>query len=138
MKRIAAFVLLLCATGVAQSGAPIPDDQVPQRRVILKNNKVMVSLLSNPPGDATPMHIHDKDMVVVFVDGGKIQVTVPGKAPTTDKFEVGEVRFKEKGFTHSTKNLGTGQYRAVIVEFAEPQEKMTKVEKKSRTCTPDK
>jgi quercetin dioxygenase-like cupin family protein len=133
-----AVLLLLCAACLGQAGAPIPDNEVPQRKVILENNKVMASLLALPPGEATPMHKHDKDIVTVFVDGGKTQNTLYGKAPAADKMEMGEVRFKAAGFTHSTKNVGTSPFRAVIVEFAEPQGTMKKVGTKSRTCSPDK
>lgn len=137
MRRVAAAVLLLCAASVGQSGTPIPDDQVPQRKAILNNDKVQVSLLDIPPGDATPMHKHDKDMVTVFVDGGKTESTFFGKAPTADKMEVGEVRFRNEGFAHSTKNEGERPFRAVIAEFAEPQGKLKKVGTKSKTCAPD-
>jgi quercetin dioxygenase-like cupin family protein len=137
MRRVAAVLLLLCGCGVAQTGAPIPDDQVPQRKVILNNSKVQVSLLSLAPEDATPMHKHDKDMVTVFVDGGTTQSTLPGKAPMTDKMEVGEVRFRRGGFAHSTKNHGGKDLRAVIVEFAEAQGVSKKVGTKSKTCAPD-
>jgi quercetin dioxygenase-like cupin family protein len=138
MRRVLGAVLLLCAACLGQSGAPIPDNEVPQRKVILENNKVLVSLLSIPAGDATPMHKHDHDMVTVFVDGGKTQSTFLGKQPTADKMEVGEVRFRNAGFTHSTKNKGAGALRAVIVEFEEAQGAMKKVGTKSRTCSPDK
>jgi quercetin dioxygenase-like cupin family protein len=139
MRRVITAVLLLIgAACFGQAGAPIPDNEVPQRKVILENNKVMVSLLNLAPGDATPMHKHDKDMVTVFVDGGKTQHTLYGKEPTADKMEVGEVRFKNAGFTHSTKNEGAGAFRAVIVEFEEPQGQMEKQGTKSRTCAPDK
>ena len=137
MRRVAAVVFLLCMAGMAQTAAPIPDDQVPQRKEILNNNKVKVSLLNLAPGDATPMHKHDKDMVTVFVDGGKTQSTFFGRAPSANKFEVGEVRFRAAGFAHSTKNEGAKDFRAVIVEFAEAQGKMKKVGTKSKTCTPD-
>jgi quercetin dioxygenase-like cupin family protein len=138
MTRVMAVVFLLCAACVGQASTPIPDNEVPQRKVILENNKVMVSLLAIAPGDATPMHKHDKDMVTVFVDGGKTQHTLYGKASVADKMEVGEVRFKSAGLTHSTKNAGTQPLSAVIVEFAESQGAMKKVGTKSKTCSPDK
>ena len=137
MRRVAAVVILLCAASLGQAGAPIPDDQVPQRKVILNNNKVQVSLLSLAPGDATPMHKHDKDMVTVFVDGGKTQSTFLGKAPVSDKMEIGEVRVRNAGFAHSTENQGAKPFRAVIVEFVDAQGKLKKVGTKSRTCAPD-
>jgi quercetin dioxygenase-like cupin family protein len=136
MTRILAVALLLCATCVGQSAAPIPDDQVSQRKEILKNNRVLVSRLTLPPGDQTAMHKHDMDMVTVFVNGGLTKNTLLGKEPASDKMTVGEVRFKNMGFTHSTRNVGPNPLIAVIVEFIDPQGKLKNIGKKSQTCAP--
>ena len=138
MTRAIVVALLLCAVSVGQSAPLIPDNEVPQRKEIFKNNRVSVSRLELPPGDSTPMHKHDLDMVAVFVNGGQTQHTIPGKKPYSDKLDPGDVRFKSAGFTHSTKNLGSAPYVAVIVEFADAQGKLKKVGKKSQTCAPDK
>ncbi len=136
MTRAIAVVLLLCAAGFAQSAAPVPDNQVPQRKELLKNSKVDVNLLTLAPGEATPMHKHDRDLVTVFVTGGQTESTLLGKQSTKDKVEAGEVRFRNAGFSHSTKNVGSSPFEAVIVAFADAQGTMKRIHKKSQTCAP--
>lgn len=132
------MALLLCAAIIGVAAAPSQANELTQRKVILENSKVTVSLQAIAPGDATPMHRHDKDLIAVYVNGGKSEHTMQGKEPVTEKIEDGEVRFSSGGFSHSRKNLGTEPFRAVIVEFAEPQGKLEKLGTKSKTCAPDK
>ena len=124
MRRAAATLLLLCAACAGQAPAPIPDAEVPQRKEILRNHRVTVSLLELAPGEATPMHQHDRDMLEVFVNGGSTRDTTPGHKPAEDKMGVGEARFHSAGYVHAIKNEGASSLRVVLVEFADPQGKM--------------
>ena len=137
MGQVAAALLLLCAACAAQNSAPIPDNAVPQRHEILRNRHVTASLLELAPNDATPMHKHDHDMLSVFITGGHTQNTLFGHKPIADKMAVGEVRFRPAGYTHATRNEGADSFRAVIVDFADPQGKMKEVGSTSHTCNPD-
>jgi len=136
MRRVPVILLLLCSACAGQSPAPIPDSEVPQRKEILGNHRVTVSLLELAPGDATPMHQHDRDMLSVFVNGGHTQSRLLGHKPAADKMAVGEVRFRSAGFTHAAKNEGTDPFRVVIVEFADPQGKMEQIGTSSHYCNP--
>lgn len=136
MGQVPAVLLLLCAACAAQVSAPIPDSEVPQRKEILRNHRVAVSLLVLELGDATPMHRHDLDMLSVFVNGGHTRSTILGHKAISDSMSIGEVRFRNAGFTHATKNEGPGPFRAVIVEFADPQGKMKPVGTVSHYCNP--
>src|SRR5947208_2306071 len=89
--RFPAALFLFCTTCIGQAPAPIPDSEVPQRHEILHNRRVTVSLLELAPNDATPMHKHDRDMLSVFVSGGRTQNTLFGRKPAADKMSVGEV-----------------------------------------------
>ena len=136
MRRAAAALLLLCAACAGQVPAPIPDSEVPQRKEILRNHRVIVSLLELAPREATPMHQHDRDMLAVFVNGGRTRNTLLGHKPAADKMAVGEARFRNAGYAHATQNEGAGPFRVVIVEFADPQGKMEKVGTTSHYCNP--
>jgi len=136
MER-AAVLLLLCATCAGQVPAPAPDNEVPQRKEILSNHRVTVSLLDLAPHEGTPMHRHDRDMLAVFVDGGRTRNTVLGHKAVADKMAVGEARFLNAGYAHATRNTGLGRLRVVIVEFADPQGKMKEVGTASRYCNPN-
>ena len=114
-----------------------PGSEVPQRKEILRNDRVTVSLLELAPGEATPMLQHDRDMLAVFVNGGRTRNTVFGHKPAADNMAVGETRFHKAGYTHAIKNEGAGPFRVVIVEFADPQGKMERVGTASQYCNPD-
>ena len=135
MRR--AFILTLlcaaCAACAAQS-ASVPDDQVPQRKEILSNHHVTVSLLELASNDSTPSHKHDHDSIAVFVNGGHIQNNVQGQPPAENKIAVGEVRYRAGGYAHSVKNEGTDPLRVVVVEFNDPQGKMEQINTTSHTC----
>ena len=137
MLRAVATLLLLHVACAGQVPAPVPDTEVPQRKEILRNHRVTVSLLEVAPREATPMHRHDHDMLEVFIDGGRTRNTVLGHHAVADKMAVGEARFLNAGYAHATKNTGTGRLRVVIVEFSDPQGKMEEVGTVSHYCNPD-
>ncbi len=116
--------------------APIPANEVPQRKEILRNDRVTVSLLELAPHEATPMHRHDHDMLAVFVSGGRTQDTMFGHKPAEDTMAVGEVRFRNAGSAHAIKNEGADPFRVVIVELADPQGKMERVGTALHYCNP--
>ena len=67
------------------------------------------------------MHRHDKDLLTVFISGGRTTAVFEGSAPQTDTFVAGVVRYRQAGFAHSTQNDGSSDFRAVLLEFDEPQ-----------------
>jgi quercetin dioxygenase-like cupin family protein len=132
--RLAAIFLALCAVCAGQVSTPIPDNEVPQRKEILQNHRVTVSLLELALDEATPMHRHEHDIIAVFVNGGSAQNTGLGQKPSIEKIPVGEVRYRAAGYAHALKNQGTEALRAVIINFADPQGKMEPVGTSSHTC----
>jgi len=134
MKRAVVAILLLCAACAGQVGAPMKASEVPQRKEILRNHRVTASLLELAPRDATPMHQHDRDMITVFVNGGRTQSTLFGQKPTADHMAVGEVRFRHAGLVHAIKNEGAKPFRTVTVEFEDPQGKLQRKGTASQSC----
>jgi quercetin dioxygenase-like cupin family protein len=133
MQRAAAL-LLLCAVCAGQVPGPIPYSEMPQRKEILRNHRVTVSLVELAPREVTPMHKHELDMLEVFVNGGRAQNTVSGHKPAADKMAVGEVRFLNAGYSHAIENEGPGVFRVVTVEFADPQGKKEQLGTTSHYC----
>ena len=64
----------------------------------------------------TPMHFHDKDVVVVFLDDGDLSSTTPDGKVTTNSYTSGTVRFNARDRTH-TETLVRGKQRAIITEL---------------------
>jgi len=55
IRRVAAALLLLCVACAGQMPSPITDSEVPQRKEIVRNHRVTVSLLELAPRQATPV-----------------------------------------------------------------------------------
>jgi len=137
MIPLAPAVLLLAGMLAAQGAAPVSDSQIPQRKQLVQNQHVTISLLELAPQASTPMHRHDHDIVTISISGGHTKDTLEGKKPDEDKLAAGEVHFRSAGFTHALTNEGPEVYRAVIIEFAEPQGKTEGVgAKNSHYCNP--
>jgi len=120
--KVLALVLTLSAAGVAtQQPAPISAAEVTLRHRIYGDRRVTIFLLDIPQGQATLLHRHDRDMLSVFVNGGRTRASFNGAAPVEDSFTPGDVRFRSAGFTHTTENIGADRFLSVIFEFVDSQ-----------------
>jgi quercetin dioxygenase-like cupin family protein len=120
--KILALILTLSVVGpTTRQRAPTSADEVTLRHKIYGDGRVTIFLLDIPPGQATALHRHDRDMLSVFVNGGRTRASFNGAEPVDDSFTPGEVRFRSAGFTHSTENIGAGHFLSVIFEFVDPQ-----------------
>jgi quercetin dioxygenase-like cupin family protein len=139
----------------AKTFAAIPASQVPGRRELMRNKRVIVSTIVLEPGKALPMHNHKYDYVTVVLTDGQLRETaadqgamtgtskkmgrvfgamhVPGAAG--DKVQAGEAVYHQAGYTHADENKGKTQMRAVTVDFLEPAGKQQEPkEKSSKYC----
>jgi hypothetical protein len=88
----------------------------PNVKKVLDNNRVLIWDYTWTPGVATPMHFHDKDVVVVYLADGELKsTTVDGKADV-NPISFGLTRFNAPNRTH-TEELVKGSARAIIVEL---------------------
>jgi hypothetical protein len=115
------LLVVACAPTASQRtvDGPIPASEVRYRRQIFENERLAAFLLELPPQHATLMHRHDRDILSVFVNGGRTIGTFEGRGSIEDTFQSGDVRFRPAGFTHATRNIGADVFRSVIIEFAE-------------------
>jgi hypothetical protein len=97
------------------SGYPLAFPR-PGAKKILENARVMVWDYTWTPGVATPMHFHDKDVVVVFLEDGDLTSTTPDGKVVVNSFTSGMVRFNARDRTH-TETLIRGQQHAIITEL---------------------
>jgi hypothetical protein len=88
----------------------------PGSKKLFENDKVIVWDSTWTPGVATPMHFHDKDVVVVFLEDGDLKSTTPDGKETVNKYTPGTVRFNKGNRTHS-ETLINGKQRAIITEL---------------------
>jgi len=67
-------------------------------------------------GKATPMHFHDKDVVVIYLDNGTLKSTTTDGKSVTNKRTTGETYFNPRDRVH-TETLTEGKLRAIITEL---------------------
>jgi len=135
--KVLVFVLTLSVAGFAAQRAPISADEVTLRHRIYGDGRVTIFLLDIPPGQATLLHRHDRDMLSVFVNGGRTRASFNGAAPVEDTFTPGDVRFRSAGFTHTTENIGADRFLSVILEFVDSQgQRAPATRPATRICNP--
>ena len=88
----------------------------PGSKKILENERVIVWDYTWATGVATPMHFHDKDVVVTYLKDGSLKSTTPSGEVVTNDYSFGTVKYNSRDRTH-TETLVKGSERAIIVEF---------------------
>lgn len=83
---------------------------------LYETGKVLVWSYHWNPGEPTPMHFHDKDVVVVYEEPTALSSTTPDGKKTINEYKDGEVRFNLRDRTH-TELLVRGGGSAVMTEL---------------------
>ena len=97
------------------SGYPVAFPR-PGIKKLLENDRVIVWDYSWVPDVPTPMHFHDKDVVVLFLEDGDLKSTEPDGKSTINAYTAGTVRFNGRSRTHQ-ETLVRGKQRAIITEL---------------------
>ncbi len=121
MKYFASFLpfLAFVAGGHAQD-APVPVDQEPHHRVVLKNDYVIVMRVNLPPGESTLYHTHSHDRAAVDLAHNTITQQKPGAVEGSPaSSHPGDVfaATLDTPYTHRVKNVGSGTMDLIDVEF---------------------
>ena len=88
----------------------------PGAKKVLENARVVVWDYSWAPGVPTPMHFHDKDVVVVYLEDGALKSTTPDGQSVVNEHFFGFTKFNARDRAH-TEELVKGKARAIIVEL---------------------
>jgi hypothetical protein len=88
----------------------------PHVKKLYETDKVLVWSYRWNPGEPTPMHFHDKDVVVVYQEPTALRSTTPDGKETINEYKEGEVRFNLRDRTH-TETLIRGAGSAVMTEL---------------------
>lgn len=97
------------------SGFPLAMPR-PGAKKILDNERITAWDYTWTTGEATPMHFHDKDVVVMFLQEGDLKSTTAKGAVTVNQYKPGTIRFNARDRVH-TEELVRGKQRAIIVEL---------------------
>jgi hypothetical protein len=88
----------------------------PHVKKLFENDRVILWSYRWNPGEPTPMHFHDKDVVVVYEEPTALKSTTPDGKVTTNEYKSGEIRFNLRDRTH-TETLIRDTGSAVMTEL---------------------
>jgi hypothetical protein len=93
-------------------------------RLLVENDRVRIWEMALEPGQASALHRHDLDYVLVQVAGDKIagifdETTEGSYAPGTVEGDVapGQAMYIEKGGVETAKNTGKEPYHEILIEL---------------------
>jgi hypothetical protein len=98
-----------------ESGYP-PAFPRPGAKRLVDNPRVTIWDYTYTQGEPTPMHYHDRDVVVVFLGDGALASTAPDGKLTVTPHANGVTRFNPGNRLH-TETLVGGQCRVIVVEL---------------------
>jgi len=88
----------------------------PHIKKLFENGRVIVWSYAWNPGEPTPMHFHDKDVVVVYLEDTALKSTTPDGKSTVNRYAAGQTKFNRRDRTH-TELLVNGTGSAIITEL---------------------
>ena len=88
----------------------------PHVKKLLENGRVIVWSYRWNPGEPTPMHFHDKDVVVVYLEDTALTSTTPDGAKKLNDYKAFDIRFNKRDRTH-TEMLERGTGSAMMMEL---------------------
>jgi len=119
------LLLLLVGASVAQE-QPIPVDQEPHHKVVLKNDFVVVMHVTLAPGERTLYHTHSHDRAAVELSTSSISQQKVGEAEGpaghTQPGDVSASTLPSGGYSHRVHNTGSGVFEVLDVEFLQRPE----------------
>ncbi len=88
----------------------------PGSKKLFENARVVVWDYTWTPNVATPMHFHDKDVVVFYFEDGDLQSTTPSGEKTVNPYKPGMIRFNLRDRSH-TETLIRGKQHGIMTEL---------------------
>jgi hypothetical protein len=83
---------------------------------VFDNKRVVVWDYTFTSGSPSPMHFHDKDVVVTYMADGALKSTTPDGQSQTNENSFGLTKFNARNRTH-TEQLVRGKSRVIAVEL---------------------
>jgi hypothetical protein len=88
----------------------------PNVRKVMENDRVVIWDYTWTSGVPTPMHYHDKDVIVTYLEDGALRSTDPGGNSVINEHYFGFTKLNSRDRVH-TEELIKGKARAIIVEL---------------------
>jgi hypothetical protein len=97
------------------SGYPLAFPR-PHVKKVLENDRIFVWSYAWNPGEPTPMHFHDKDVVVVYMEDTALKSTTPDGKSTINEYSAFQTKFNLRDRVH-TELLVRGTGSAIMTEL---------------------
>jgi quercetin dioxygenase-like cupin family protein len=132
MCRMSGLPLLVLLAGVsAAQQQPVPVDQEPHHKVVLRNDFVEVMHVTLPAGERTLYHTHSHDRAAVELSTSPISQQRVGEAEgpvgPTQPGDLSVATLAGGGYSHRVHNAGSGVFEVLDVEFLHRPEKPSEV-----------
>jgi hypothetical protein len=88
----------------------------PHVEKLLENDRIVVWSYRWNPGEPTPMHFHDKDVVVVYEENTSLKSTTPDGKSVINEYKSADIRFNRRDRSH-TELLVNDTGSAVMTEL---------------------
>jgi hypothetical protein len=88
----------------------------PHVKKLIENDRVVVWSYRWNPGEPTPVHFHDKDVVVVYLEPTALVSTTPEGKKTLNQYKAFDIRFNKGNRAH-TESLDHGMGSAMMMEL---------------------
>jgi quercetin dioxygenase-like cupin family protein len=88
----------------------------PGVKKVFENDRVIVWNYTWLPGKPTPMHFHDKNVVVVYHGDGPLKSVAPDGTTVVNSYKAGEIRFNLANRAH-TEELMSGAQSGIMLEL---------------------
>jgi hypothetical protein len=98
-----------------KSGYPLAFPR-PRVKKVLENDRIIVWSYAWKPGEPTPMHFHDKDVVVVYMEDTALKSTTPDGNSAINEYSAFQTKFNLRDRTHS-ELLTRGTGSAIMTEL---------------------
>jgi quercetin dioxygenase-like cupin family protein len=92
-------------------------DKVTGHSLILENERVRVYRVIIEPGQTIAAHAHVLPRLSVAVSAGQLSIESNDRKAKTKTFDVGEFGWHQPERRHQMKNLGTGKFESVEIEW---------------------
>jgi len=111
----------LCVSQAAQQPTEVPVENEPHHHLVFENEYVRVFKVEVAPHEATLVHRHKRDYVVVTIGDAEMTNAVVGKEAKKWNFNDGDVTFLEatgeKSFAHKAVNDGNKPFVNYTIEL---------------------
>src|SRR5262245_55864441 len=83
----------------------------------IDNDQARILVVSSPPDMKNPLHKHDMNRVMIYLDAGTMTLTDPNGKVETLNFKAGEALWSPTGGLHTSLNVSGHAVRIVEVEL---------------------